>query len=285
LERRAPPTFDVLIEIQTRDKLVVIPDVAAAVDGMLRGRPLPVEQRTRDEQGEVHIDIVQPEVGLRNGNDQGFTRTAAGRMDRYEEDEQRPARRSRDERRKNGMDGMQGERRERDERPSAPAAPSTPARDYSDRQPLKLHAYGIARNRLVQAAKRLHVPLEVTDDPGRADAVMTLKNLYRRRPKVIADAERRGMPIYVLRANTVSQMEDFLIDLFRLEVSPSDPFGEALQEVEQGIAKIQAGAAFVDLLPQSATIRRRQHQLARESQVNSKSYGEEPQRFVRLFRE
>jgi hypothetical protein len=127
--------------------------------------------------------------------------------------------------------------------------------------------------------------LEVTDDPGRADAVMTLKNLYRRRPKVIADAERRGMPIYVLRANTVSQMEDFLIDLFRLEVSPSDPFGEALQEVEQGIAKIQAGAAFVDLLPQSATIRRRQHQLARESQVNSKSYGEEPQRFVRLFRE
>ena len=45
LERRAPPTFDVLIEIQTRDRLAVHPDVAAAVDALLRGYPLPPEIR------------------------------------------------------------------------------------------------------------------------------------------------------------------------------------------------------------------------------------------------
>jgi hypothetical protein len=286
LERRAPPTFDVLIEIQTRDRLIVIPDVAAAVDGMLRGRPLPVELRTRDANGDIHIEVIQPEVTLNNANNQGFSRSAAGRVDRYDEDE-RPERRPRDERRRATNGGMSANSRPlRDTAGDLPAAAmSNPAVPLADRQPLKVHAYGIARNRLMQAAKRLHVPLEVTDDAGRADAVMTLKNLYRRRPKIIVDAERRGMPIYVLRANTVSQMEDLLIDLFHLEVTPSDPFGEALQEVEQGIARIRSGSAFVDLLPQSATIRRRQHQLARESQVNSRSYGEEPNRFVRLFRD
>src|SRR5918992_917224 len=37
LERKAPPTFDVLIEIQDKDRLVIHKDVADAVDVMLRG--------------------------------------------------------------------------------------------------------------------------------------------------------------------------------------------------------------------------------------------------------
>lgn len=287
LERRAPPTFDILIEIQTRDRMIVIPDVAAAVDGMLRGRPLPVEQRTRDASGEIRIEVVQPEVKLNSNNDQGFSRSAAGRMDRYEDEDDRRDRRK--GRQGNGMGGRRADRESSSPTPESPSAAPSDAMNVrpmaTERQQLKVHAYGVARNRLIQAAKRLHVPLDVVEDAGRADAVMTLKNLYRRRPKLIVDAERRGMPIYVLRANTVSQMEDFLIDLFNLEVSASDPFGEALQEVEDAIAKVRSGAAFVDLLPQSATIRRRQHQVARESQVASKSYGEEPNRFVRLSRE
>src|SRR5512146_3193927 len=56
LERRAPPTFDVLIEIQTRDRLAVHQDVAEAVDALLRGRPLTPELRFRDEHDEIHIE-------------------------------------------------------------------------------------------------------------------------------------------------------------------------------------------------------------------------------------
>src|SRR5436305_859603 len=39
LERKAPPTFDILVEIQDRNKVAVHNDVAAAVDSFLRGRP------------------------------------------------------------------------------------------------------------------------------------------------------------------------------------------------------------------------------------------------------
>ncbi|MCA9925666.1 MAG: Flp pilus assembly complex ATPase component TadA, partial [Anaerolineales bacterium] len=46
LERRSPPTFDVLIELQDRSSLLIHPDVTFSVDAMLRGQPLEVEQRS-----------------------------------------------------------------------------------------------------------------------------------------------------------------------------------------------------------------------------------------------
>jgi len=51
LERRAPPTFDILVELQERDRLVVHNDVAASVDELVRGYPLRPEVRSRDENG------------------------------------------------------------------------------------------------------------------------------------------------------------------------------------------------------------------------------------------
>ena len=56
LERRSPPTFDVLIEIQERDRLAVHPDVAAAVDTLVRGYPPQPEIRYRDAEGDIHIE-------------------------------------------------------------------------------------------------------------------------------------------------------------------------------------------------------------------------------------
>jgi len=47
LERRSPPTFDVLIEILQRDRLVVHKDVAVAVDALLRGYSMQPEIRSR----------------------------------------------------------------------------------------------------------------------------------------------------------------------------------------------------------------------------------------------
>ncbi len=59
LERKAPPTFDVVVEIQDRDRVIVHADVADTVDGLLRGEPLSPEQRWRDEEG-VHRSQARP---------------------------------------------------------------------------------------------------------------------------------------------------------------------------------------------------------------------------------
>jgi len=55
LERKAPPTFDVLIEIHHRDRLAVHRDVAAAVDETLRDLIPRAELRERRVSGEVAI--------------------------------------------------------------------------------------------------------------------------------------------------------------------------------------------------------------------------------------
>ena len=271
LERRAPPTFDVLIELQTRDRLIVHEDVAAAVDAILRDRPLPTELRFRDEQGDVLIETAQPEKrSLFDRNER-----ARGEGSRVERSPREDFRRDR----KGMPNGARTEaRHEEGENGNGSSAVKGSARVY---------AYGVARNRLYQAGRRLHVPIVLVDDEGQADMIVTLKNYYRRRPKLIVDAERKGKPIYVLRANTVSQMESFLMDVFQREGDEpldDDPFGGAMRETREAIMQIRAGTNYVDLAPQAQTIRRRQHEMARRAHLYSNSFGEEPSRFVRISR-
>src|SRR5579864_2918728 len=55
LERKAPPTFDVIIEILDMDKLAIHMDVEKTVDRLLRGgKPRP-EIRVRNEAGEIEV--------------------------------------------------------------------------------------------------------------------------------------------------------------------------------------------------------------------------------------
>ncbi|HID61923.1 MAG TPA: AAA family ATPase, partial [Anaerolineae bacterium] len=120
-------------------------------------------------------------------------------------------------------------------------------------------------------------------DLGDADVVITLKNYYRKRPQPISEAEQRGVPTYVLRSNTVTQMESCLADIFELEAEVVDPFAVAMRETQEAIQKVLSGARVVELSPQSAYIRRQQHQMVREANLISHSRGREPRRRVRIY--
>ncbi|MCY3836593.1 MAG: AAA family ATPase [Anaerolineaceae bacterium] len=274
LERRAPPTFDVLIEIQERNRLIVRDDVASAVDGLLRSRPQAVEIRTRDEAGELQVEVAQPAPVQRTLNDRNLWSEEAprsrrnGRRPRPWEPYAERSRAKRAERRSGTF--YEGESLQETAR--------------EDSRPLAIYAYGVARNRLRQASKRLAVPVSLAQDIGEADAVVTLKSYYRRRPRLLLDAERRATPVYVLRANTSAQMENFLTDLFRRE-SVDHQLGQALRETQTGILQVRGGAPAVDLMPQAAHVRRRQHRLVQEAHLASRSYGEEPERYVRISRQ
>jgi stage III sporulation protein SpoIIIAA len=56
LERKAPPTFDVVIEIRDRDRFAVHHDVAAVVDRLLRNATVEPEVRTRRIDGGVDVE-------------------------------------------------------------------------------------------------------------------------------------------------------------------------------------------------------------------------------------
>jgi len=55
LERKAPPTFDIAIEIRERDTFAIYHDVAKAVDAILRGREPQPEIRVRTAEGKVEV--------------------------------------------------------------------------------------------------------------------------------------------------------------------------------------------------------------------------------------
>jgi hypothetical protein len=257
LERRAAPTFDVLIEIQDRERLAVHHDVAAAVDAMLRGRPLQPELRYRDASGTVRIEKASASPGRRQRGDVGYRRQTALPSSRA-----LPA------------EGL-------------PFSPTPPHMPGSALPTIRIYAYGVARNRMRQAAKRLHVPAQLVEGLGEAEVMVTLRSYFRRRLKVITEAEARRLPIYVLRSNTVGQMEGFLSDLYNLQASaPEDPNLErAIEETREAIQSVLNGARSVDLTPASSYVRRLQHQRARQANLISHSYGKEPKRRVRIFRD
>jgi hypothetical protein len=147
---------------------------------------------------------------------------------------------------------------------------------------MRLFPYGLSQDRLEQAAKSLRLPIQVVNEVTGADAVLTLKNYYRKRPPIVADAERRGVPVYVLRSNTLTQMEGVLEDLFGVD-GANDPIAEAMRETQAAIEEIQRGAHSVELAPQSAYIRRQEHELAKQANLFSRSLGKEPKRRVRIY--
>jgi stage III sporulation protein SpoIIIAA len=267
LERRSPPTFDVLIEIQTRDRVAVHPDVAAAVDSLLRGYPLPPEIRWRDDEGEIHFEKPPAPARAVQSTQQGYRRQSEGIFEknpRYQA-ESRSVMRDAGDIPGNGAGG----------------------RDRSSLQTIRIYPYGVARNRLLQAAKRLGVPALIVNEAGEANVLVTLRSYYRKRQHTITDAERRNVPIYVLRANTVNQMQQFLSDLFNLTAEPPVDMNDdpALRETQAAIEAVLNGERWIELQPAAASIRRLQHQMARDANLTSHSYGKEPRRRVRIFRE
>ena len=268
LERRAPPTFDVLVEIQQRDRLAVHMDLAASVDSLLRGYPLPPEVRARDAEGQIHIEKAA--AVNRSRPDSDFL---------IENGERRRRTTSRQ-----GTAAIEIA-------PTGIPAHSEPGprfeAPHSPLQTVQIYPYGVAQNRLMQAAKRLGVPAVVVKDPGQANVLVTLRSYYRDRQQTVMDAEQRGMPIYVLRANTVGQMEQFLSDLFNLsEIVPAAGEIDSVKtQTQAAIAAVLNGERWVDLPPGPSTIRRIQHEMARDAELVSHSYGKEPRRHVRIFRE
>lgn len=233
LERKAPPTFDVVIEIQEKDKLAVHHDVAEVVDRFLRGVPPRPEVRVRTAEGEVQIRPYEP------------------RMESFA--------------------------------PAGPfAGPVSPGADRPGRKVVRVYPYAVSRHRLERAIRELRVPAYITDHLEDADLVLTIKSQEKRQPKRLRDAQSRGMPMHVVKSNTVTQLENFLRSVFDVGDYLDDQEA-ALREVEDAIRKVLDDAQPVELSPQNSYVRRLQHQLVQRYGLSSESKGEEPYRRVVIY--
>jgi len=236
LERKAPPTFDVLIEIQDRDRLIVHHDVSAAVDAVLRQRPLTPELRYRDEEGNIRSEGA---VREEEPSEETFARGVAPRPRRNE---------------------------------------------FRPGEGLSVFLYGVSHSRFRDSAAELGVPARIARGLEEAGALMTLRSHYRRHPQAVVEAERRGVPTYVLRTNTGEQIRNSLATIFGLPYEPEEAEDSALEETQQAIRRVLGGTPAVELSPQSSEVRKQQHLLTRKANLMSYSLGNEPYRRVRVMR-
>jgi len=324
LERKAPPTFDVLVEIVERDSVIVHRNVAETVDAILRGHMVPPESRYRTESGELKAVTkydyrisetpagnptfapLEPtggfgafgrggragggnrnERGLRplpgGGNGPFGGEASGGRGQRALPGERlsgaaAPA--ERDARRELERALLEMDDQASVDRPIGAGRPD--AGRAAGARPMSVFAFGVSRKRLEQAVRELSVPVTVARDLDEADAVVTLRNYYKRKPAALRDAESNGVPIYVLKTNTIVQMENMLASLYDLEADPQEA---ALRETADAIGLVQASGNPVELAPQNAYVRRLQHQMAERNALMSRSRGSEPNRRVELLPE
>ena len=242
LERKAPPTFDVLVEIQSWDQVAVHADVARTVDSLLRGSaPRPT---IRHISATGHIEETESEPVPISPN------LAIDNIPLAPEGPDRP------------------ERSERSERPAVTLT--------------DLFPYGVSRNDLEQGIRSRSLPIRLVDRIEQADVLVTTKQQFRKRARTLNDAQASGLPVYVLRNNSRSQIDQALADISG-RGDQSEPVGDAMEETENAVKQILDGEQEIELSPQDPWVRRLQHQLATRYNIGSNSTGREPNRHVRLF--
>jgi stage III sporulation protein SpoIIIAA len=242
LERKAPPTFDTLVEIRNREEFSVYHETASVVDMFLRGRSTRPEVRVRKEDGyevvEEAAPIVADEVPKRRGKER--ERLREPRQTRPTDDEQ-------------------------------PAS--------GGRKTVRIYPYGVSKDRLMRAINDLQVSATIAKTPKDADVVLTLKAHEKRQPRTLKDLEDHGLEVAIIRSNTVSQMKSFLMAAFGLHDQKNEE-DSAMGEVAEAVDKVMSFGKPVELAPQSAHIRRLQHQLIEQHGLGSESKGEVPWRRV-----
>ena len=255
LERRAPPTFDVLVEIQDWNSVTLHVAVADAVDRMLRGFPVTVEKRSVGDEGLVsrQSESIKTSIHGQNGKDRIIG--------------PRPY--------STGVNGNDGDMANVSEHLPEETPVTT-----------RILPYGVNKGKLHQLIKTSNPGVELVDDIGSADLLLTTKNFYRRRTQALKDAESNGKPVYVLRKNTSVQIHQFLRALGRggKRFESTRAVKDAINEAQEASSRIEEGEHRADLSPQVAYIRRLQHQFAEERGLASSSSGRDPSRRVVLYR-
>ncbi len=296
LERKAPPTFAIAVEMLERQRWAVHEDVSATIDNLLRGRQSGLQIRTLDDQNKLVITQELPASGREILRPDRLGWRSTGRMTPLPPES--PPR----------VGASLGAEPTPISRGSTPVASPTLFQDLldsSELQPglgpngedgLRLYPYGISRYQLERVIKTLHLPVVLTKDLDSADAVLALRAYGKGQSKLKHMAQGRHLPVHLVKSNNIPQITRALQRLLNLEEdltalnlelfarSGGDDELEALEEARLAVEQIVIPQGQpVELLPRSAHIRKMQHELAEHYRLKSLSCGEEPHRRLRIY--
>ncbi|MBD3886787.1 AAA family ATPase [Phormidium tenue FACHB-886] len=283
LERKAPPTFEIAVEMVERQQWIVHENVAETVDALLRGRQPQPQQRSINEQGQLVITkttaagtpLVKPN---RSAQVLPFSAAAA----RRQWTDRSPA---------------VGAAPERNRFHPLTAAKQDFAQTQDSPQ-MRVYPYAISAYQLQQIIDALNLPIILTKYVSEADAIIALRSHARKHDNLQRLARNQQIPLHVVKANTPAHMTRTLRQLLGMDSRDDRQdwemnFEEARDRNEELAALEEARLAVeqvvipqqqpVELLPRSSWLRKLQHELVERYRLNSHSVGDEPDRRLRIY--
>ncbi|MEL7052283.1 MAG: R3H domain-containing nucleic acid-binding protein [Cyanobacteria bacterium J06588_5] len=333
LERKAPPTFDIAVEMLERQRWVVHEDVSNTVDFILRGRVPGQQVRSLGQDNQVVItDELPADSGLATPalrSDKRGKLRAGSLKSQASPGGWRTSGKMRPPVVPLGSDSF-GKRASLSSVPDRPSVSNSTANDQlrfqallddsmrqlpvpSDRMAqvagddyipneddlTRIYAYGISRQQLDHVVRTLDLPVKFTKELASADAVLALRSHIRNHSKLKQVAKARQLPVYTVKSNSIPQITRSLrrlldlddegamaegVDLDLFARNGADDELEALEEARLAVEQIVIPKSQpVELLPRSPKIRKMQHELAEHYRLKSLSFGDEPNRRLRIY--
>lgn len=259
LEREKQPTFDIVIEILDRNTLAVYKDTAEAVDYILRGWPIRPEIRKVDQTYDKQVEKQAEEIKkVQPKQEPSITE----QINKLEQKIQPADSLKFNFSRQKYVEEVKGIK--------------------------KIYLYAVSRSIVEKVIERLDLKAEITRNIDDADIVIAHKNFAKGGAKILSTANDYRLQIFFIKTNSMAQIQKVLKDALQItETSETlqgyyDDAERALDEAKAAINKILAGAEHIELQPQSQQIRKLQHELVEQHNLQSKSVGEGAQRHLRI---
>ncbi len=261
LERKAPPTFEIAVEMRGRQYWVVHENVADTVDSLLLGHQPLQQLRTVDQPAQILIrrELQRSDIKRRNGKlllfphgGEGVSRELPNQLEHFD-------------------------------------ALTRQKVINSEELPLQVYPYGISRQKLAEAITRQDLPVVLTRNLETARVILTQREHAKKDSQLDHLARHHQLPIHIVEASTVSEITRTLERLLNMDEkycdkgSSSDEMA-ALEEARLAVERVVIPLKQpVDLLPRSARVRKMQHQLVDRYRLQSQSVGSEPERYLRIY--
>jgi stage III sporulation protein SpoIIIAA len=295
LERKALPTFEIAVEMLERQKWVIHEDVASSIDEFLRGREPAYQTRSFNDLGEVTTVREEPRQILpKFVNGTMVTEIPLKPMGLRASGRMTPIPMS------GGTNNSEFDRMldsswvSADNTGEKVRIPGPNGEDL----PIYIYPYGISRSMLEQVVEVLNLPIVITKELDGADVVIALRTQVKNQNKLRQIARTHQIPVHAVKSNTIPQITRVLRHLLHMEdpkmpesadlrlftqASSNDEI-EALEETRLAVEQIVIPKGQpVELLPRSSKIRKMQHELVEHYRLNASSFGEEPNRRLRIY--
>lgn len=278
LERKAPPTFEIAIEIHDPKTWVIHNNIEQSVDLFLQGQNLPLQKRNFIKTTNNFIDCKitynkkesKPflDNSAKRGNNEKKQNYLLDRINNFEKDKLKK---------------------------NLKKVSNTPKQEFTF-----IYIYGVNNQDLKSLIKTLRLPIIITKEMQYADAILALATLVKSNRKLKQISQSKKIPIHTISSNSLLQIAKALrllakkISIFPISNSKNErirvadiisrEFLTPLEEARLAIEEIIVPKNIVvDLFPRNHAIRKQQHELISHYQLKAITVGKDKNKRLRIF--